>query len=75
MEKKLYRSEEDKKLCGVCGGIAAYFDIDSTVIRLLWVLATLFLGSDIICALIMPVRKDEPLEYEYIRKDHTESEN
>ena len=34
MEKKLYRSEEDKKLCGVCGGIAAYFDIDSTVIRL-----------------------------------------
>ena len=79
MEKKLYRSEEDKKLCGVCGGIAAYIDIDSTVIRLLWVLATLFLGSGIICyiicALIMPVRKDEPLEYEYIRKDHTESEN
>ena len=79
MEKKLYRSEEDKKLCGVCGGIATYFDIDSTVIRLLWVLATLFLGSGIICyiicALIMPVRKDEPLEYEYIRKDRTESEN
>ena len=79
MEKKLYRSEEDKKLCDVCGGIATYFDIDSTVIRLLWVLATLFLGSGIICyiicALIMPVRKDEPLEYEYIRKDRTESEN
>ena len=32
MKKKLYRSESDKKICGVCGGIAEYFDIDSTVI-------------------------------------------
>ena len=79
MEKKLYRSESDKKLCGVCGGIAEYFAIDSTVIRLLWVLATLFLGSGvicyIICALIMPTKKDEPLEYEYIRKEQRESEH
>lgn len=76
MEKKLYRSQSDKKLCGVCGGIAAYFDIDSTVIRLLWVLATLFFGSGvlcyIICALIMPIAQDEPLEYEYVRKDGNE---
>ena len=72
MEKKLYRSQSDKKLCGVCGGIAEYFEIDSTVIRLLWVLATLFFGSGIlcyvICALSMPIQKDEPLEYEYVRK-------
>lgn len=72
MEKKLYRSQSDKKLCGVCGGIAEYFEIDSTVIRLLWVLATLFFGSGIlcyiICTLIMPIQKDEPLEYEYVRK-------
>lgn len=72
MEKKLYRSQSDKKLCGVCGGIAEYFAIDSTVIRLLWVLATLFFGSGIlcyiVCALIMPIAHDEPLEYEYVRK-------
>ena len=72
MEKKLYRSQSDKKLCGVCGGIAEYFEIDSTVIRLLWVLATLFFGSGIlcyiICALIMAIAHDEPMEYEYVRK-------
>lgn len=36
--KKLYLSENDKKLTGVCGGIAEYFDIDSTLIRLVWVI-------------------------------------
>ena len=73
MKNKLYKSESDKKLCGVCGGIAEYFGLDSTVIRLLWIIATLFIGSGIlcyiICAVIMPVKKEEPLEYEYIRKD------
>lgn len=60
MEKKLYRSDIDKKLCGVCGGIAEYFNIDSTIVRLLWVLATLFVGCGIlayiIAALVMPNR-------------------
>ena len=78
MKKKLYRSESDKKLCGVCGGIAEYFDIDSTVIRLLWLLATFFFGSGIlcyiICALVTPVKKEEPLEYEYVRKDASDTD-
>jgi phage shock protein C len=39
--KKLMRSSTDKKIAGVCGGLAEYFDIDSTVIRLIWVLALL----------------------------------
>lgn len=38
MKKKLYKSNKDKKLCGVCGGIAEYFDIDSTLIRLAWII-------------------------------------
>lgn len=58
MEKKLYKSNTDKKLCGVCGGIAEYLDIDSTVVRLIVVLGTLFVGCGIlayiIAALIMP---------------------
>lgn len=37
--KKLMRSSTDKKIAGVCGGLAEYFEIDSTVIRLIWVLA------------------------------------
>ena len=35
MEKKLYRMEEGKMLCGVCGGIAEYLNIDVTVVRLI----------------------------------------
>ena len=58
MEKKLYKSNTDKKLCGVCAGIAEYLGIDSTVIRLLWVLGTLFVGAGIlayiIAAIVMP---------------------
>ncbi len=58
MQKKLYRSFADKKLCGVCGGLAEYFDVDSTLIRLLWVVFTLMGGAGllayIICAIIVP---------------------
>ncbi len=58
MKKKLYRSTTDKKLAGVCGGIAEYFAIDSTLIRLAWVLLTIFAGLSIwlyvIAAIIMP---------------------
>ncbi|MCH7955765.1 MAG: PspC domain-containing protein, partial [Candidatus Marinimicrobia bacterium] len=39
--KSLKRSRVDKKISGVCGGIGEYFDIDSTIVRILWVLATL----------------------------------
>lgn len=58
MTKKLYKSSTDKKLCGVCGGIAEYFDIDSTIVRLLWVFFSLFAGSGllayIVAAIVMP---------------------
>lgn len=43
--KKLYLSETDKKLCGVCGGIAEYFGIDSTLVRLVWVLISIPTGG------------------------------
>jgi phage shock protein PspC (stress-responsive transcriptional regulator) len=39
--KKLYRSREQKMIAGVCGGIAEYFNLDVSIIRILWVLATL----------------------------------
>lgn len=58
MIKKLYKSTVDKKLCGVCGGIAEYFNIDSTIVRLIWVIFTLCVGAGIlayiIAALVMP---------------------
>ena len=37
--KRLYRSKNDRMLCGVCGGIGEYLDIDPTLIRLVWALA------------------------------------
>ena len=59
-EKKLYKSSTDKKLAGVCGGIAEYFNIDSTLVRLGWVVFSLLGGSGlvayIIAAIIMPDR-------------------
>ena len=58
MEKKLRKSGTDKKLCGVCGGLAEYFNIDPTLVRLLWVLFSLAGGAGIlayiIAAVIMP---------------------
>ena len=58
MEKKLHRSRTDKKLCGVCGGFAEYFGIDSTIVRILWILAAFFWGFGLIpyliFALVMP---------------------
>lgn len=65
-KKKLYRSMTDKKLCGVCGGIAEYFDIDPTLVRLLWVCASLFsacfpgLLTYIVCALVLPQQNQMP---------------
>ena len=47
MQKKLYRSSTDKKIAGVCGGIAQYFNIDSTIIRLAFILFCLAGGSGI----------------------------
>ena len=59
-EKKLYKSSTDKKLAGVCGGIVEYFNIDSTLVRLGWVVFSLLGGSGllayIIAAIIMPDR-------------------
>ena len=36
--RRLMRSVSDRKIAGVCGGVAEYFDIDSTIVRLIWVL-------------------------------------
>ncbi|MBP1947949.1 phage shock protein C (PspC) family protein [Virgibacillus subterraneus] len=44
MSKKLYRSESDVMIGGICGGLAEYFNIDSTIVRLLFV-AGVFVGA------------------------------
>lgn len=57
--KKLYRSNTDKMLCGVCAGIGEYLNVDPTVVRLLWVLFGLTgfgILAYVAAAIIMPVK-------------------
>ena len=66
MEKKLYRIKNGKVLAGVCGGVAEYFKIDPTVVRVLWALASLlgFAGvlAYIVCAFIIPEKPDDIID-------------
>ena len=58
MKKRLYKDHTDEKLCGVCSGIAKYFNIDPTIVRLIWAVLVVCAGTGvlayIICAFIMP---------------------
>ncbi len=60
--RKLYKFEAGKKLAGVCGGIAEYFGIDPTIIRLAWIIFTAIGGSGIIayiiCAIVFPYKSE-----------------
>ena len=68
MEKKLYRVQKGKKLAGVCGGIAEYFGIDPTIIRLIWALLVLCAGTGllayIICAFLIPEKPADVIDVE-----------
>ena len=55
MEKRLYKSNTDKMLDGVCGGIAEYFDLDPTVIRLAWVVFCAMGGCGILAYIIAAI--------------------
>ncbi len=51
--KKLYRSEEDQMIAGVCGGLANYFGIDSTLMRVIFILFSMAAGGGLILYLIL----------------------
>ena len=53
MAKKLYRSTTDKMLGGVAGGLADYFDIDSTLVRVLFIVVVFLGGGGIIAYIIL----------------------
>ena len=60
--RRLHRSSKDKMICGVCGGLGEYLDVDPTLIRLIWVLLTCWAGMSIlaylIAAIIIPMESD-----------------
>ena len=53
--KKLYKSSLNRMLCGFCCGIAEYFDIDPTLVRLVWVIITLMGGAGILAYIIAAI--------------------
>lgn len=76
MEKRLYRSRSDRMLCGVCGGLARYFSLDPTIVRLIAVL-TIFLGgfgilAYIILAIVVPLEGSKTAEPSETIKENIE---
>ena len=62
-QKRLYRVEEPQaKVFGVCGGIAEYFDIDPTIVRVVWAILVFACGTGLlaylVCALCMPKKSE-----------------
>ena len=55
MEKRLYKSNKNKVLCGVCGGIAEYFNVDPTLVRLGWIVFCALGGSGLLAYIIAAV--------------------
>lgn len=69
MTKKLYRSKKDSIIAGVCGGIAEYFQLDSTLVRLLAILVVFLGGAGVIAYIVAwiiipqnPEQETEPVE-------------
>lgn len=67
MQRRLYRSEDDRMLTGVSGGMADYFDVDPTLMRLLWVLLAIFTGgiaivAYLVMAVIVPIAAAPQIE-------------
>lgn len=62
MSKRIYKNREKKMLCGVCAGLAEYFDIDPTLVRVLWAVVSLGYGigllAYIVCAIVFPDKSE-----------------
>ncbi len=73
VKKKLYRDLKSKKIAGVCSGLAEYFDIDVTLVRVIWVLLTLLGGAGVlsylVAIIIIPKKPNGAVEVEIVEKD------
>ena len=76
MSKKLYRSRDDRMIAGVCGGLADYFNVDSSLVRLAVLFIFLFQGVGLIAYIIAwLVMSEEPAKNEYRMPDDYYIEN
>ncbi|MCL2287327.1 MAG: PspC domain-containing protein [Firmicutes bacterium] len=71
MKKRLYKSNTNRVISGVCGGIAEYFNIDPTIVRIAWVLLGFFSAAFpgiilyVVCAVVMPSSVNTPPPQDY----------
>ena len=64
MNTQFTRSRDDKMIAGVCGGIARYFNVDTTIVRLLFVLSVFFGGvTPLVYVVLWLVMPEEPAAY------------
>ncbi len=76
MAKRLYRSRSDRMIWGVCGGLAKYFDIDPTIVRIVAILSIFLSGfgilAYIILAIVVPLEGSEVTEPKDVVKENVE---
>ena len=78
--KKLCKSRNNKVITGVCGGVAEYFNIDPSIVRLIWAVAIIFTAGTlalilyVICAVVLPYGPG-PMDDSYPPSDYPSSHN
>ncbi len=65
MRRKLMRSRYDRKVAGVCAGVAEYFDLDVTLVRVMWLIIALFGGGGFVAYLVAWIVMPEEPERVY----------
>ena len=63
MKKQLMRSGHDKKIAGVCAGVAHYFDMDPTIVRVIWGVLAFGYGAGIVAYIILQIIAPEASDY------------
>jgi phage shock protein C len=53
MQKRLYRSKDERMIWGICGGLGKYFDVDPTLVRVIWILTLIFGGWSLLAYVIL----------------------
>lgn len=73
--KRLYKSNKERIICGVCGGIAEYLKVDPSLIRVLWVLFACLGGSGILAYIIVAIILPEKTKIEVVNVEKEDKED
>ena len=65
-EKRLYKARGQRMVCGVCGGVAEYFGIDPTLVRLAFLLLAAGWGSGLLAYIVAAIIIPEPVSYTHL---------